>query len=127
MGTYLDRVKTIVDDLAAAGQPLTFGDRWTHYVVNGLGPTLNRFAQTVLGQVNSPPAPPEAHSAQLDNSFDSAWYIDSGASHISSDASLLTDSGPYNAQDQVMLGYRSGLPISAIGSQYGQTFAQGTE
>ncbi|KAG9453931.1 hypothetical protein H6P81_006835 [Aristolochia fimbriata] len=64
-----------------------------------------------------PPAPPEAHSAQLDNSSDSAWYIDSGASHhISSDASLLTDSGPFNGPDQVMLGNGSGLPISAIGT-----------
>ncbi|KAG9444821.1 hypothetical protein H6P81_016161 [Aristolochia fimbriata] len=64
-----------------------------------------------------PSAPPEAHSAQLDNSSDSVWYIDYGASHhISSDASLLTDSGSYNGPDQVMLSNRSGLPISAIGT-----------
>ncbi|KAG9458229.1 hypothetical protein H6P81_002737 [Aristolochia fimbriata] len=62
-----------------------------------------------------PPAPPEAQSAQLDNSSDSAWYIDSRASHhLSSDASLLTDSGPYNGLDQLMLGNGSSLPISAI-------------
>ncbi|KAG9453782.1 hypothetical protein H6P81_006686 [Aristolochia fimbriata] len=218
MGSYLDRVKTIVDDLAAAGQPLD-DQTVTHYVVNGLGPDFEPFAQTVTGQVDpvsfdtltnllltqehrlqlrvhlqhldsssrpslnvaarghrgggragrgrhsrgcgqnggrgfgrnqqdrndssnrplcqtcnkrghtviqchnrfnlsyQPPAPPEAHSAQLENSSDSAWYIDSGASHhISSDASLLTDSGPYNRQDQVMLGNESGLPISAIGT-----------
>ncbi|KAG9441455.1 hypothetical protein H6P81_017309 [Aristolochia fimbriata] len=63
------------------------------------------------------PAPLEAHSAELDNSSDSAWYIDSGESyHISSDASLLIGNGPYNGPDQVMLGNGSGLPISAIGT-----------
>ncbi|KAG9449460.1 hypothetical protein H6P81_009425 [Aristolochia fimbriata] len=219
MGSYLDRRQNHrVDDLACC-RTTTFGDQVTHYVVNGLGPDFEPFAQTITGQVDpvsfdtltnllltqehrlqlqvhlqhldsssrpslnvaprghrgggragrgrhsrgrdqnggrgfgrnqqdrndssnrplyqicnkrghtaiqchnrlnlsyQPPAPPEAHSAQLDNSSDSAWYIDSGASHhISSDASLLTDSGPYNGQDQVMLGNGSSLPISAIGT-----------
>ncbi|KAG9444818.1 hypothetical protein H6P81_016158 [Aristolochia fimbriata] len=51
MGTYLDRVKTIVDDLAAVGQPLD-DQTVTHYVVNGLGPDFEPFAQTVTGQVD---------------------------------------------------------------------------
>ncbi|KAG9442665.1 hypothetical protein H6P81_018519 [Aristolochia fimbriata] len=64
------------------------------------------------------PSPtPQAHSVQIDNPSDAAWYIDSGASHhIASDPSLLTDNGSYTGPDQVMLGNGSGLPISAIGT-----------
>ncbi|KAG9444932.1 hypothetical protein H6P81_016272 [Aristolochia fimbriata] len=195
IGIYLNRVKTVVDDLAAVGQPLD-DQTVTHYVVNGLYTvTLNRLLKQLLDKLirsiassyraicknwtplnplsmllhevtavvvalvvadipevaarivvvvseetskieicnkrghtviqchnrfnlsSQPPAPPEARSTQLDNSSDSAWYIDSGASHhISSYASLLTDSGPYNGPDQVMLGDGSDLPISAIGT-----------
>ncbi|KAG9458856.1 hypothetical protein H6P81_003364 [Aristolochia fimbriata] len=64
------------------------------------------------------PSPtPHAHSVQVDNHSDAAWYIDSGTSHyITSDSSLLTDSGSYTSLDQVMIGNGSGLPISTIGT-----------
>ncbi|KAG9450551.1 hypothetical protein H6P81_010516 [Aristolochia fimbriata] len=64
------------------------------------------------------PSPtPQAHSMQVDNQADVAWYIVSGASHhITSDPSLLTDNGSCTGPDQVMHGNGSGLPISAIGT-----------
>ncbi|KAG9441691.1 hypothetical protein H6P81_017545 [Aristolochia fimbriata] len=45
MSAYLENVKHIVDNLAAAGAPLD-DQTVTHFVVNGLGPDFEPFAQT---------------------------------------------------------------------------------
>ncbi|KAG9441507.1 hypothetical protein H6P81_017361 [Aristolochia fimbriata] len=130
MVAYLDKVKSIVDNLAVAGQPL---DIVTACDVSVTFPTLQNLLLTqehrlqVLQELNSLDVsshlsanvatreafnltyqqtnPPKAHAASLDGSHDLAWYTDSGASHhIATDAALLTDLDAYIGSDQVVLG-----------------------
>ncbi|KAG9453500.1 hypothetical protein H6P81_006404 [Aristolochia fimbriata] len=186
MSAYLENVKQIFDNLAAAGEPLE-DQTVTHFVVNGLGPDFEPFPQTVTGQVEPVTFDTltnllltQEHRLQLQGqlqNFDNSswlslnvaargsrgggrgghggrgrasrgrdqtnqngrgcgcsqtnrgdssnrplsWYIDSGASHhITSNSSLLTDSGSCTGPDQVMLGNGSG-------SHFEQTSTQGAE
>ena len=51
------------------------------------------------------------------NSFNNAWYPDSGATHhVTPDASNLMDSTSLSGSDQVHIGNGQGLAITSVGS-----------
>ncbi|KAL5726237.1 hypothetical protein ACHQM5_009293 [Ranunculus cassubicifolius] len=55
------------------------------------------------------------------SSSQSPWYLDSGATnHITNAVDNLSFTRPYSGHDQVTVGNGEGLPITHIGSSYGE-------
>ncbi|KAK2972015.1 hypothetical protein RJ640_005035 [Escallonia rubra] len=128
VSVYLQRAKTISDELFAAGRPISIED-FNVYVFRGLKPDFKDLVTTL--SVRTEPIsfselhslllghePAAYHTSHSSDTFpeDFQWFPDTGATHHASpDLHSLTTAQPYECHDQLHVGDGKGLQISHIG------------